>query len=154
MKPPSSRDEQLFADALARPDGERAAFLDGACGGDGTLKERILALLKAHAGPESLLAGAPVAVEVMRPEQAVPLSASNAECMNPSRHRDEQLFADALMRSEQDRDIVGIGYPVGRYRNTLPHRIRDFSPTADGGNCGANPRLRARTSSSELRFPI
>ena len=26
--------------------------------------------------------------------------------------------------------IVGIGYPVGRYWNTIPHRTRDFTPTA------------------------
>jgi serine/threonine protein kinase/WD40 repeat protein len=49
-------DEQLFADALGRPEHERAAFLDGACAGDVATKDRILALLKAHAGPESLLA--------------------------------------------------------------------------------------------------
>jgi hypothetical protein len=49
-------DEQLFADVLGRPEHERAAFLDGACAGDVATKDRILALLKAHAGPESLLA--------------------------------------------------------------------------------------------------
>ena len=30
-------DEALFADALARPEPERAAFLDGACRGDAVL---------------------------------------------------------------------------------------------------------------------
>jgi serine/threonine protein kinase len=54
-----SRDERIFAGALARPEQERAAFLDLACNGDAALKERIFALLKAHAGPESLLASAP-----------------------------------------------------------------------------------------------
>jgi eukaryotic-like serine/threonine-protein kinase len=56
----TSRDEKLFAAALVRPEQERAAFLDGACGGDAALRERIVALLKAHAGPDSLLAGGPV----------------------------------------------------------------------------------------------
>ncbi len=35
-------------------------------------------------------------------------------------------------RSMKEEPItVGIGYPVGRYRNTLPHRTRDFTPTPD-----------------------
>jgi soluble cytochrome b562 len=56
----TSRDEQLFANVLARPEQERAAFVDDACQADLALRERLMALLKAHAGPESLLAFAPV----------------------------------------------------------------------------------------------
>ena len=55
MSAQTSRDEKLFADALAQPVHERAAFLDGACNGDVTLRARILALIAAHDGPQSLL---------------------------------------------------------------------------------------------------
>ena len=54
-----SYDVKIFAAALARPVQDRAAFLDGACHGDAELRARILALLAAHAGGDSLLAGAP-----------------------------------------------------------------------------------------------
>ena len=48
MSSPSSREEALFADALAQPEGQRGAFLDEACGADAILRARILALLAAH----------------------------------------------------------------------------------------------------------
>ena len=38
------------------------------------------------------------------------------------------LSFDPSMKEEPI--IVGIGYPVGRYWNTIPHRTRDFTPTA------------------------
>jgi tetratricopeptide (TPR) repeat protein len=62
MSDANQRDEQLFAEALARPEPEWAAFLKNACGGDAALRDRIVALLKAHAGPESLLASVPSVV--------------------------------------------------------------------------------------------
>ncbi|MSU49774.1 MAG: hypothetical protein EXS37_11930 [Opitutus sp.] len=55
-----SRDEVVFADALLRPAHERAAFLDGACGDDDALRARIIALLAAHDGPESVMTSSPV----------------------------------------------------------------------------------------------
>src|SRR4051812_29093828 len=60
MNARSSRDEQLFADALARPEAERAKFLAHACGGDAALLARIAALVAAHEGSESLSVGTSV----------------------------------------------------------------------------------------------
>ncbi len=60
MSTQSSRDEQLFADALSRPPRERAAFLDGACGTDAALRARLAGLLAAHDGPESVMTSSPV----------------------------------------------------------------------------------------------
>jgi serine/threonine protein kinase/dienelactone hydrolase len=51
----SSRDEQLFSAALARPAHERAAFLEGACLGDEALHARVRGLLAAHEGSDSVL---------------------------------------------------------------------------------------------------
>jgi tetratricopeptide (TPR) repeat protein len=56
MNSSSDREEALFAEALARPVGERAAFLAQICGGDHTLRNRLTALLAAHEAPESALA--------------------------------------------------------------------------------------------------
>jgi WD40 repeat protein/serine/threonine protein kinase len=53
------RDEEIFVGVLALREHERAAFLDLACSGDIALRARILALIAAHEGPESLLASAP-----------------------------------------------------------------------------------------------
>jgi serine/threonine protein kinase len=41
-------EESLFHEVLARPVGERAAFLDAACGGDPDLRRRLEVLLQAH----------------------------------------------------------------------------------------------------------
>jgi WD40 repeat protein/serine/threonine protein kinase len=57
MSTTPARVESLFADALARLPEERAAFLAGACDGDRELHARIITLLGAHAGPETLLRG-------------------------------------------------------------------------------------------------
>jgi hypothetical protein len=56
MNHAANRDEDLFAEVLARPAHESAAFLDGACNGDVPLRERIIALIASHAGPDSLIA--------------------------------------------------------------------------------------------------
>jgi eukaryotic-like serine/threonine-protein kinase len=69
MSNSASRTEQLFADALARPAHERTAFVEGACHGDATLRDRITALLKAHAGPDTLLAYAPAIPAVSAEEK-------------------------------------------------------------------------------------
>ena len=42
------RDDDIFADALELPPGERAAFLDRACAGDPARRDRLEALLAAH----------------------------------------------------------------------------------------------------------
>src|SRR5581483_11772446 len=52
--------EELFHQALARPQAERAAFLAAACAGDEPLLRRIQALLHAHDNPGSFLAQQPV----------------------------------------------------------------------------------------------
>jgi serine/threonine protein kinase len=64
--------ESLFVSALDRPPGERAAYLDEACHGNGALRKRVEALLKSHAaaGGDAFLTG-PYAAELsqMRPPQ-------------------------------------------------------------------------------------
>ncbi len=59
MNPEPDPVESLFANALARPAADRAAYLDKACAGDPALRQRIEALLQAHvqAGGESFLTG-------------------------------------------------------------------------------------------------
>src|SRR6516164_7561184 len=51
--------EEIFHDALARPQAERPAFLAAACGGDEPLQRRLQALLHAHENPGSFLAEQP-----------------------------------------------------------------------------------------------
>jgi serine/threonine protein kinase/tetratricopeptide (TPR) repeat protein len=48
-------EETLFHEALARPAGERASFLDAACAGDAALRQRLEILLSAHDNPGSFL---------------------------------------------------------------------------------------------------
>jgi hypothetical protein len=55
----TSRGRHLFTEALAPPERDRLAFLEWACAGDTIDNAKVLALLKAHAGPESLLSSAP-----------------------------------------------------------------------------------------------
>ncbi len=54
------KEEQIFQDAIEQPADQRTAFLHDACGDDVALRERVEALLKAHANPGSFL-GAPAA---------------------------------------------------------------------------------------------
>ena len=55
MSPDQQREEGLFDAALAHPPTQRAAFLDGACLGNPSLRGRLEALLVAHDQPDSLL---------------------------------------------------------------------------------------------------
>jgi eukaryotic-like serine/threonine-protein kinase len=48
MNGSSDRDVAIFVEALALPAGERAAFLERACGGDNELRGRVQALLDGH----------------------------------------------------------------------------------------------------------
>jgi WD40 repeat protein/serine/threonine protein kinase len=58
--PSADREEALFAAALEKPTpAERAAYLDGACGGDHALRARIEALLAAHAASGGVLDAPP-----------------------------------------------------------------------------------------------
>src|SRR4051794_20513163 len=50
-------EETLFHLALERPVGERAAFLDQACGDDSALRRRIEVLVRSHDNPGTFLAG-------------------------------------------------------------------------------------------------
>ena len=53
-------EESLFHEAMAKPVGERAAFLDTACGGDPELRRRLEVLLQAHDQPGRFLDQPPV----------------------------------------------------------------------------------------------
>src|SRR5256884_5713377 len=54
-----SREEALFTLAVETPAAERAAFLDRECSGDAELRQRIAALLGAHAKAGEFLTGPP-----------------------------------------------------------------------------------------------
>src|SRR5262249_19135613 len=56
MSLPESREDWIVREALKRLPAERTPFLDGACAGDLTLRERVERLLAAHEQPETLLA--------------------------------------------------------------------------------------------------
>ena len=56
MPSAQERESTLFALAVEKPVGERAAFLQAVCGADGALRQRLEALLAAHEQPETVLA--------------------------------------------------------------------------------------------------
>ena len=87
------REERLFADALARPATERAAFLASACAGDGELRGRIEALLREHDEPVSFIDAPP----------------------------ERELAAAARAESETARPADAPGKKIGRY--TLIEKI-------------------------------
>ncbi len=68
MIAPEPRADWIIRQARQRPGAERAAFLDGACAGDLTLRERLESLLAAREQPETLPA-APA--EAARPTMKV-----------------------------------------------------------------------------------
>jgi serine/threonine protein kinase/tetratricopeptide (TPR) repeat protein len=55
MDAPDRREDAVFEAALARQQGQRAAYLARACGDDTSLRERVEALLQAHAQTTGLL---------------------------------------------------------------------------------------------------
>src|SRR5215469_4123859 len=57
MNAPSNREEEIFEAALKLPEPERTAYVDGACGGEATLRARVMELLKAHAAAGSFMDG-------------------------------------------------------------------------------------------------
>jgi len=68
--PEWSRVTDLFHAALERGPRERAAFLDGACGGDEALRAEVMSLLAAHEGAGGFLdTPAPVAEGLTDPEE-------------------------------------------------------------------------------------
>jgi eukaryotic-like serine/threonine-protein kinase len=60
MSAPSHREEEIFEAALKLPHGERAAYVESACGGEAALQERVLELLQAHATAGSFMQESPV----------------------------------------------------------------------------------------------
>jgi serine/threonine protein kinase/tetratricopeptide (TPR) repeat protein len=48
MNPPPNREVAIFDAALQLPEDQRARYLDEACAGDGSLRQRVVALLRAH----------------------------------------------------------------------------------------------------------
>ena len=71
-------EETLFYQVLARPAGERSAFLEQACQGDAALRQHIEALLQAHEHPGSFLVKPAVQPEEMANSVPVPGGASAA----------------------------------------------------------------------------
>ena len=68
----SPREEELFADALAQPPAQRGAFLAQACGADVDLLARLVALVAAHEGPESLMVPSAPAAQTSLPTAEKP----------------------------------------------------------------------------------
>ena len=66
---PREREEQIFAEAVALPAGERPRFLDTACPGDADLRRRLEALLAAHDSAGGFMA-APAAAGPPEPPSA------------------------------------------------------------------------------------
>lgn len=64
------RDDDIFADAIALPAAERAAFLDRACAGDAALRARVEALLAGYDAAERFLEESPVVRPAATPEEA------------------------------------------------------------------------------------
>lgn len=65
----ASREEEIFAEALARPSAERAAFVGHACAGDVALRASVESLLAAHERPVAFIDQAQVAPPVVSPEE-------------------------------------------------------------------------------------
>ncbi len=65
-----SREEALFADALAQPPAQRGALLDDACGKDTEIRARLAALLAAHDGEESVMTSSPATRSASRFDQS------------------------------------------------------------------------------------
>ncbi len=63
MNAPSDREEEIFEAALKLPEGERAAYVDSACNGDGALHGRVMKLLEAHAAAGGFMAGPAVSAQ-------------------------------------------------------------------------------------------
>ncbi len=71
--PTTDREEALFAAVLEKPTRpERAAYLEGACGGDHALQKRIEALLAAHNALGGVLDAPPPAPTTAPPSQKSP----------------------------------------------------------------------------------
>src|SRR5438046_3077603 len=64
MNEPRQREETIFEAAVELPPDQRAAYVMGACGDDGQLRQRVEALLKAHDQTSGVLEEPPAAVSV------------------------------------------------------------------------------------------
>jgi serine/threonine protein kinase/tetratricopeptide (TPR) repeat protein len=83
-------EETLFHEALAKPAGERASFLDAACAGDADLRQRLEILLRAHDNPGSFLGAPAVSPEATAapspgpaPEEAVAPAVAPSAVIGP-----------------------------------------------------------------------
>jgi serine/threonine protein kinase len=65
-----TRLEELYAQALRLPPGERGAFLEAGCGGDGRLHDEVMDLLEAHERAGSFLGAGERMAEVVEEELA------------------------------------------------------------------------------------
>ncbi|HTV39991.1 MAG TPA: protein kinase [Candidatus Sulfotelmatobacter sp.] len=57
MSASSNREEEIFEAALKLPEGDRAAYVDSACGGDAAMRARVTELVTAHAAAGSFMDG-------------------------------------------------------------------------------------------------
>src|SRR5882672_2857973 len=121
MPPSSQREEALFAAAIARPEAERAAFLDGACLGNSALRQRLDALIAAHEQPEkSLTADTARAKATIKLDFADDPADAGAGHDGPSEHRE-----GARCRGDGEWPAIlrnGIGSRHSHYRILRPEQ--------------------------------
>ncbi len=119
--------EAIFLTALERPPGERAAFVDAACGGSTALKRRLNAMIEAHESDDGFLDQAGIDSDLFHG----PEGHTGAEGIRVGRYTVERLLATGGMgvvyeaRQEQPRRTVAL--KVMRQTldgDSLQHRFR------------------------------
>ena len=89
-----ARDVDVFTEALEKPPGERAAYLEKACAGDGALRHRVDILLRAHERAGDFLG-----------ESASGLPAGDS----PKVVAGEELYVDSIELEEALTTTEGVG---------------------------------------------